>query len=102
MSGLSVFAGSRVLLLQQSAVLRGLGDTKKFRQRSVGRTRKLDATLVKEKRRELVEQGLMVDHLVTQAYEELRAEGFRFDAKPRQRQAAKAAAATSTQPKSQQ
>lgn len=45
----------------------------------MARTRKLDATLIKEKRREMVDQGLVVDHLVAQAYEELRAEGFRFE-----------------------
>lgn len=61
----------------------GLGDTKQVRQHGVARMRKLDATLAKEKRRELVDQGLMVDHLVAQAYEELRAEGYRFDSKPR-------------------
>ncbi len=54
-----------------------------MRQRGVARLRKLDATLAKEKRRELVDQGLMVDHLVAQAYEELRAEGYNFNSKPR-------------------
>ena len=32
------------------------------------RQRQLEAQLVKEKRRELVDQGLAVDHLVAQAY----------------------------------
>ena len=37
----------------------GLGDTKRFRQRKVARARAVEAQLVKAKRRELVDQGLV-------------------------------------------
>jgi hypothetical protein len=38
----------------------------------------LEASRIKEKRRELVEQGVLVDSLVAQAYSELKEEGYTF------------------------
>mmetsp|Transcript_12104 Transcript_12104/g.20278 ORF Transcript_12104/g.20278 Transcript_12104/m.20278 type:complete len:105 (+) Transcript_12104:61-375(+) len=71
-----MFKRSNTILFRSSNVLNGLGNVKKARQGRVARRRALDAQRVKEKRRELIEQGAVMDPLVARAYAELKEEGW--------------------------